>query len=63
MIITGTGKYVTTAGKIVVVESHDGYRRAHGKDANGRDISWYTETGYVRSGTCNGNDILIKLEE
>ena len=63
MKITEVGKYVTTAGKVVTVESTDGYRRAYGKDSTGYAISWYTEDGHVRSGTCNGNDILIKLEE
>ena len=63
MKISEIGKYVTISGKIVTVENTDGYRRAWGKDSNGHDISWYTETGYVRSGTCNGNDILIKTEE
>lgn len=63
MKINEVGKYVTTSGKVVYVESTDGYRRAYGKDSNGRDISWYTEDGHVRSGTCNGNDILIKLED
>lgn len=63
MIISTVGKYVTTSGKIVVVESTDGYRRAYGKDSRGMDISWYIENGHVRSGTCNGNDILLKLEE
>lgn len=62
MIITGLGKYVTKAGKVVEVTEWDGYRRAYGKDSSGHDISWYTETGYVRSGTCNGNDIYVKLE-
>lgn len=61
--INSIGKYVTTSGKVVTVESTDGYRRAYGKDSTGRDISWYIENGSVRSGTCNGNDILIKLEE
>jgi hypothetical protein len=61
MIITDTGKYVTTSGKVVIVETTDGYRRAYGKDSNGVDISWYTEDGHVRSGRCNGNDILLKL--
>jgi len=63
MIITSTGKYVTTSGKTVLVETTDGYRRAYGKDSSGIDISWYTENGHVRSGRCNGNDILIKLED
>ena len=63
MIIPGVGKYVTESGKVVIVNSHDGYRRAYGKDSQGRDISWYVETGYVRSGSCNGNDIKVKLEE
>lgn len=63
MIINSIGKYVTKVGKIVVVESTDGTRRAYGKDSRGQDISWYTETGFVRSGTCNGHDIMIKLEE
>lgn len=63
MLINATGKYVTISGKVVTVESTDGYRRAYGKDSNGRDISWYTEDGHVRSGTCNGNDILVKLQE
>ena len=62
MLIESVGKYVTTEGKIVTVESTDGYRRAYGKDSTGKDISWYTEDGSVRSGTCNGNDILIKLK-
>lgn len=63
MIINTTGRYVTTEGKIVLVESTDGYRRAYGIDSNGQAISWYTEDGHVRSGTCNGNRILLKLEE
>jgi len=63
MKITEVGKYVTTVGKVVTVETTDGYRRAYGKDPSGYDISWYTKTGFVRSGRCNGNDILIKLEE
>ncbi len=61
--IKSVGKYVTSAGYTVVVESTDGYRRAYGKDSKGRDISWYTEDGRVRSGWCNGNDILVKLED
>lgn len=63
MLIKDIGKYVTTEGRIVTVESTDGYRRAYGKDSNGRDISWYVDNGQVRSGSCNGNRILIKLEE
>lgn len=63
MIITGVGKYVTTAGKTVTVEETDGYRRAYGKDSLGYAISWYIDNGHVRSGTCNGNDILVKLED
>lgn len=63
MKINEVGKYVTTSGKVVTVESTDGYRRAYGKDSTGYAISWYTEDGHVRSGTCNGNDILVKLEE
>ena len=63
MKIDSTGKYVTVSGHIVVVESTDGYRRAYGKDSRGHDISWYIEDGQVRSGWCNGNQILIKLEE
>ena len=63
MKIDSIGKYVTVSGRIVVVESTDGYRRAYGKDSRGHDISWYTKDGQVRSGWCNGNQILIKLEE
>lgn len=63
MKIDSIGKYVTVSGHIVVVESTDGYRRAYGKDSRGHDISWYTEDGHVRSGRCNGNQILTKLEE
>ena len=63
MIIKDVGKYITQSGKVIVVESTDGYRRAYGKDSQGRDISWYIKDGHVRSGTHNGNNILVKLEE
>lgn len=63
MIINSVGKYITIAGKVVVVDSIEGYRRAYGKDSKGEDISWYTETGFVRSGTYNGNNIMIKLAD
>lgn len=63
MLIESTGRYITKAGKVVYVTSTDGYRRAWGKDSHDRDISWYTENGNVRSGTCNGNNILVKVDE
>jgi hypothetical protein len=63
MLIDKPGTYITKGGFLVKVESTDGYRRAYGKDSKGSNISWYTETGYVRSGTCNGNDIVTKLND